>query len=388
MMPKKVSDKLNTEVANSLGLTLNSASSLELSEKLSHSVGIAAVERDTGIGKDTLRVWERRYGFPQPLRDALGERFYLPSQVARLRLVKRLLDQGFRPGKLLTQPLDMLDAQLAQSITASTHAPLNTQKPDLATPQLVPAAQAGVGIGTAQTGSNKNKKTLPSTSSISNSCLINTTATDVAAKSGDPTDWIIPLLKNRDVSFVQNGLTQRMAQAGPLGFVLDVLPPLNMRVGNAWLRGEIAVFEEHVYTEIVQNTLRATIQNLGLGGFAPRVLLTTVKSEEHLLGLLMAEMCFAIEGANCVSLGVQTPVTDIVLAAQSKGIDIVALSFSAAYPWRQVRDCLRELRSVLPTSIELWVGGAGVTERVTVPGIVILSNLRDISQAVQTWRRQ
>lgn len=33
---------------------------------------IAEVERDTGIGKDTLRVWERRYGFPQPLRDSLG----------------------------------------------------------------------------------------------------------------------------------------------------------------------------------------------------------------------------------------------------------------------------------------------------------------------------
>jgi hypothetical protein len=33
---------------------------------------IAAVERDTGLAKDTLRVWERRYGFPQPGRDANG----------------------------------------------------------------------------------------------------------------------------------------------------------------------------------------------------------------------------------------------------------------------------------------------------------------------------
>jgi len=27
-------------------------------------VSIAAVERDTGLSKATLRVWERRYGFP------------------------------------------------------------------------------------------------------------------------------------------------------------------------------------------------------------------------------------------------------------------------------------------------------------------------------------
>ncbi|MBS1173585.1 MAG: MerR family transcriptional regulator [Proteobacteria bacterium] len=37
-------------------------------------LSISAVERDTGLSKDTLRVWERRYGFPVPQRDALGER--------------------------------------------------------------------------------------------------------------------------------------------------------------------------------------------------------------------------------------------------------------------------------------------------------------------------
>ena len=37
-------------------------------------LSIAAVERDTGLAKDTLRVWERRYGFPQPVRDAFDER--------------------------------------------------------------------------------------------------------------------------------------------------------------------------------------------------------------------------------------------------------------------------------------------------------------------------
>ena len=35
---------------------------------------IAAVERETSLSRDTLRAWERRYGFPAPLRDANGER--------------------------------------------------------------------------------------------------------------------------------------------------------------------------------------------------------------------------------------------------------------------------------------------------------------------------
>ncbi|HRF13460.1 MAG TPA: MerR family transcriptional regulator, partial [Candidatus Accumulibacter phosphatis] len=63
--------------------------------------GIAAVERDTGLSKDVLRVWERRYGFPAPCRDANGERSYPAEQVERLRLIKRLMDQGHRPGKLI-----------------------------------------------------------------------------------------------------------------------------------------------------------------------------------------------------------------------------------------------------------------------------------------------
>jgi DNA-binding transcriptional MerR regulator len=51
---------------------------MDLSEGESRNLhfSIAAVERDTGIGKDTLRVWERRYGFPQPGRDSFGERSY------------------------------------------------------------------------------------------------------------------------------------------------------------------------------------------------------------------------------------------------------------------------------------------------------------------------
>ena len=50
-------------------------------------------------------MWERRYGFPAPARDAHGERLYPAEQVQRLRLVKRLMDQGFRPGRLLAAPV-------------------------------------------------------------------------------------------------------------------------------------------------------------------------------------------------------------------------------------------------------------------------------------------
>ena len=65
------------------------------------SLSIDDIARDTGLGKDQLRVWERRYGFPVPVRDAQGKRQYSLQQLECLREVRRLMDQGQRPGQLL-----------------------------------------------------------------------------------------------------------------------------------------------------------------------------------------------------------------------------------------------------------------------------------------------
>lgn len=63
---------------------------------------ITEVERQTGIRQATPRMWEKRYGFPQPLRDRHGDRVYPSSQVERLHAVRRLIDQGVRPGKIFS----------------------------------------------------------------------------------------------------------------------------------------------------------------------------------------------------------------------------------------------------------------------------------------------
>ncbi len=77
---------------------------------------ISAVERETGLSKDTLRIWERRYHFPQPVRDSNGDRAYTTEQITKLRLIKRLLNQGHRPGKVIG--LD--DAHLERLVTQPT----------------------------------------------------------------------------------------------------------------------------------------------------------------------------------------------------------------------------------------------------------------------------
>ena len=53
-------------------------------------MNIQQLSHETGIGVDTLRIWERRYGEPTPGRDARGHRSYTTAQVDALRIVKKL----------------------------------------------------------------------------------------------------------------------------------------------------------------------------------------------------------------------------------------------------------------------------------------------------------
>ena len=52
---------------------------------------INVVERETGVTKYLLRMWERRYSFPRPARDSKGERLYSLADVEKLKLVRALM---------------------------------------------------------------------------------------------------------------------------------------------------------------------------------------------------------------------------------------------------------------------------------------------------------
>jgi MerR family transcriptional regulator, light-induced transcriptional regulator len=61
---------------------------------------IQQLSQELGIGVDTLRVWERRFGFPTPERDSRGHRLYAPAQIDDLRIIKKLQNLGHRPKQL------------------------------------------------------------------------------------------------------------------------------------------------------------------------------------------------------------------------------------------------------------------------------------------------
>ena len=292
------------------------------------SFNIAAVERDTGLSKDVLRMWERRYGFPVPERDLNGERLYPADQVERLRLIKRLMDQGHRPGKLISTPAEELTALAPRRARTSENIP--------------------------------------------------------AGEAEDLTE-LLALIKQHDAAGYQQAMQQRLARQGLQRFVQDTVSPLTRQVGEAWEDGSFEVFEEHLFTELTKRLLRQAIAALPGGPRRPRVLLTSVPDETHVLGLLMAEALFALEGAECIPLGTQMPLLEIARAAEAHHADIVALSFSVAFPQRQIPALLQQLRMVLPASTQLWVGGSGILRLTAPAGVRLIPTLEGAIEALAKW---
>jgi methanogenic corrinoid protein MtbC1 len=200
---------------------------------------------------------------------------------------------------------------------------------------------------------------------------------------------VVAMLKTHEPSRLQHAFTQWLMRQGLQRFVLETIAPLNRVVGDAWMRGELFVFEEHLYTELLKAALRTAINAFPRQGGSPCLLLTTLPNEQHGLGLLMVEALLAPEGALCISLGPQTPLEDVRRAAIAHKADIVALSFSAAFPVRQATDALASLRRHLPASIAVWAGG-DMTRRIrkTLPGVTLLPELPAAIGALRSWRAQ
>ena len=79
-------------------------------------LNIAAVAQRTGIGADTLRKWERRYGVLRPNRTAGGQRRYDERDVARVEWLRDRLADGFRIGEAAA----LLAEDAAATTTSST----------------------------------------------------------------------------------------------------------------------------------------------------------------------------------------------------------------------------------------------------------------------------
>jgi DNA-binding transcriptional MerR regulator/methylmalonyl-CoA mutase cobalamin-binding subunit len=282
---------------------------------------IADAERESGLPRATIRIWERRYGFPMPHRDERGERAYTDEQVDQLRLMRRLVEQGHRPAQLASSGGEAL-RKLAQDEAAG----------------------------------------------------------QLARRARRPSPFI-ELLRTHDEAALKALLEDRLSAVGLAAFAGSEVVSMNEAVGSAWAAGELEVFEEHLYSDCIEDVLRPAIARAqeDVRPEAPRVLLTTLPQEAHALGLLMAQAVFAAQGCPTISLGVQLPPQQIVAAARAYAAELVGLSFSSAMGASPILRGLEELRGMMPPPVRIWAGGrAPVLGKRSIAGVRVVTDVRAI----------
>ena len=215
---------------------------------LASSIRVASSR--TGIGQHTLRVWERRYGFPKPMRRADGVRAYSEEDIAKLKLVAQALEAGFRAGEVVPLPAPDL-ARLLEATRID-----QAERPDAR--------------GDRDQAREQDEQ-------------------ENALTSNDAVERIIVSLRRDDIADVQRALRSAGRTLGARRFVTEIAHPLAFRVGELWGTGELDVRQEHLASACLTRQLH-TMQD-GLHEAAddeegrPLVVLATLPGEHHVLPL-------------------------------------------------------------------------------------------------------
>jgi MerR family transcriptional regulator, light-induced transcriptional regulator len=260
---------------------------------------IRVVSRLTGISSDTLRMWERRYGFPKPARNGAGVRVYSQDDVERLMLVARTLKAGYRAGEVIHKTR----AELGEVLANAAGAQLETGP----TPATI--------------------KTL------------------------------LDALEGDDLDALRSELRQAVVTLGPRRFLAEVAAPLLEHVGEAWATGRLEIRHEHLLSEALATQLKLMRSAYDGTAHGPVILLATLPGEQHGLGLEMVALAAALAGATPRVLGVDTPPDQIVESARVLRAKVVGISLSASSDLDGAHTQLAWIAEELGRATELWVGG-------------------------------
>ncbi|MEO8499269.1 MAG: MerR family transcriptional regulator [Vicinamibacteria bacterium] len=287
-------------------------------------VSIGGLSRATGVPIETLRTWELRYGFPKSVRKPSGHRLFEVTHVERIRRIANALERGLRAGEVVPATDAVLEALLStvpkKPVTRSQALPFDARS-------------------------------------------------------------FIEQVRRFDADRLMRSLYSELSHEDPLAYLETRITPCLEVLGKSWAAGEIDISHEHFASERISDVLRGARLRFEETATGPLVVLATLPSEEHGLGIQMAALILVARGLRVLSLGTEVPTAEVAALAERLGASAVGLSVSIS-SHRSAPAGVAALRAALAKKIDLVVGGAGAPK--DLKGTTIFANL----SALDAWARQ
>ena len=289
-------------------------------------MSIGALSKATGIPADTLRTWERRYGFPGAERTGSGHRRYALQTLERLKLVSAALALGHRPSTVLNTDEGVLRQWIAAGSSAQ---PVRVARED----ELDPAE-----LGTIER-------------------------------------WLEHVARYEGRAFDRE-LRAALADHGGMHFLEQLVGPFLQELGARWSNGSLGVRHEHFASERLRELLVRQWRPLSDAATGPALVLATLPGEQHVLGLHMAALALVLHNARLVFLGADSPPGEIARALIHHSAEAVVLSAAAGADRRQLEHDVIALRAELGPEPAIVVGGGGFQP--PIAGVHTMQRLRDL----------
>ncbi|MCB9455702.1 MAG: MerR family transcriptional regulator [Anaerolineaceae bacterium] len=230
------------------------------SEEPLYNIGV--ISRMTNIPETTLRVWERRYGFPEAARTAGGHRLYSQLEFLRLQWVKLRLDEGM---------------QISQAIQALQHMEREGRFPE------APLSAA---------------------------------STFIHSHSDDPSlvtfrSRLVNALFELQTELADQIFAEALALHSVDTLLLDLISPTFAEIGTAWIEGRIDVAVEHFATHYLRHHLLMWMRTGPTAYHTSPVVLVCAPGDYHegglmILGVLLRRLRWPV-----IYLGASLPLPDL-----------------------------------------------------------------------------
>ncbi|MDR4478873.1 MAG: cobalamin B12-binding domain-containing protein [Nitrospira sp.] len=295
---------------------------------------IHRVAKLTGLSRDVIRVWERRFGLVKPTRGANRYRNYSDEDVALLRYLKNQLDAGASIGDL---------AKLGRE-------------------ELMSRVRAAA----------------PRTAIVDNTF-------DRLLRE------LLSALEPLDRVTFEKRLNGAVAVVPFEEALHGILLPFQEQVGELWHDGHINIAIEHYVTKQIQQKIFSAMNQLPVAEFGAKVVVACPPGEEHDLAALAVAYRCRVRGCRVYYLGANVPISSLSRLCSHATPDLTILSFTLVPPDSSAMELIRTLAEELTPVSTVMAGGHGalaMRDQFAQCHVGVLENFGELDEVLERFTRR